>query len=208
MDLQFYGANCVTLSVGGVRVVVDDTMTAMGGKVVAKAGDIVLYTQQQHDLPPKGTKLVIDQPGEYEVSDISIYGIQMRAHMDEEKQRTATMYKIIAKDVRVLVVGHVYPKFKENVLEALGAIDVMVVPVGGNGYTLDPVGALQLVKAVEPKVVVPTYYEDSSLSYPMPAQPLEQALKGLGMEPREKTSKLKVKAGEGEPTTQLVVVER
>ena len=207
MDVQFYGANCLAVTVGGARIVIDDTLADMGGKTVAKAGDVVLYTHA-HGSAPEGVKLVIDQPGEYEVSDISIYGIQARGHMDEEKQRSATMYKLIAKDLRLLVTGHVFPKLKESQLEAIGTVDIMVVPVGGNGYTLDPVGALELIKEVEPKLVIPTYYADDKLSFPMPAQTLDQALTALGMEPKERTAKLKLKHGDLDETTQLVVLEK
>lgn len=207
MDLQFYGANCLTVTVGGARIVIDDGLADMGGKSVAKAGDVVLYTHA-HGAAPEGVKLVIDTPGEYEVSDISIYGIQARGHMDEEKQRNATMYKLIAKDVKLLVTGHVFPKLKESQLEAIGTVDVMVVPVGGNGYTLDPVGALELIKEIEPKLVIPTHYADDKLNFPMPAQTLDQALTALGMEPKERTSKLKLKHGDFDDTMQLVVLEK
>jgi L-ascorbate metabolism protein UlaG (beta-lactamase superfamily) len=90
----------------------------------------------------------------------------------------------------------------------LGTIDILVVPVGGNGYTLDPIGALKLIKAIEPKIVIPTHYDDGSANYPVPQQTLADALKNLAMEPRETVSKLKVKAGEMGETTQLVVLER
>jgi L-ascorbate metabolism protein UlaG (beta-lactamase superfamily) len=141
MDVQFYGANCVTITVGGARLVIDDSLADMGGKAVAKAGDVLLYTHA-HGAPAADAKLVIDRPGEYEVSDVSVYGIQAKAHIDEDKKRTATMYKFIAKDIRVLVTGHIASKLKESELESIGTVDVMIVPVGGNGYTLDPIGAL------------------------------------------------------------------
>jgi L-ascorbate metabolism protein UlaG (beta-lactamase superfamily) len=179
----------------------------MGGKSVVKAGDVALFTHA-HDAVADDVKLMIDRPGEYEVSDISIYGIQARAHMDEDNQRTAVMYKLIAKDVRVLVTGHILPKLKENELEKIGTIDVLVVPVGGNGYTLDPIGALDMIKAIEPKMVIPTYYADDKLTFPMPAQTLDQALTALGMEPKERTGKLKLKIGDLDDTTQLIILEK
>ena len=206
MDVQFYGANCVTVSVGGARVVIDDTLNDMGGKPVLKPGDVVLYTQK-HEVVPSA-KLFIDRAGEYEVADISIYGIQARAHMDEDKQRSAIMYKLIAKDVRLLVTGHIFPKLKESDLEKVGMVDVMVVPVGGNGYTLDPVGALELIKAIEPKLVIPTHYADDKLSFEMPAQTLDQAVQALGLEIKDRTGKLKLKAGDWASTAQLVVLEK
>ncbi len=207
MDIQFYGANCIALTVGGARIVIDDTLADMGGKTVTKPGDVALFTQA-HGAAIADTKLTIDRPGEYEVSDISVYGIPARSHMDEDKNHSATMYKLIAKDLRILVTGHIYPKLRESDLEQIGSIDVMIVPVGGNGYTIDPVGALELIKKVEPKMVIPTFYADSKLTYPVPAKTLDEALQGLGMEPKERTSKLKLKHGDFGDDTTLVIVEK
>lgn len=207
MDVQFHGANCVTMATKQARVTIDDNLADLGGKSASKVGDIALFTGAHAD-PTQQTKIVIDQPGEYEVSGISIYGIVARAHIDEAGKKTATMYKIITDDIRILVVGHAYPELSDAQLESIGMIDVMFVPVGGNGYTLDAVGALTLVKKVEPKLVVPTHYEDKSLQFPVPQQSLEQALQGLAMEPTERVAKLKLKAGTFGETTQLVVLEK
>jgi L-ascorbate metabolism protein UlaG (beta-lactamase superfamily) len=202
MDIQFYGANCVALSVGGARIVVDDTLAEVGGKSVSKPGDVLLYTSK-HDQEATEAKLAIDMPGEYEVSDVSVYGIQARANMDDDKQRTAVMYKLIAKDLKVLVTGHIFPKLSESQLEKIGMVDVLIVPVGGNGFTVDPVGALELVKEIEPKLVIPTYFDDEKLRFEVPAQTLDQALQALGMEPKERTTKLKLKHGDLPESTQL-----
>ena len=118
------------------------------------------------------------------------------------------MFKLTVGDQSVLITGHIMPKLTEDELEAIGLIDVMFVPVGGNGYTVDPVGALQLIKAVEPKVVIPTHYADKALKYEVPQQELSVALKEIGMEPKETVSKLKLKPGEASDTTQLVILEK
>lgn len=207
MDIQFYGANCLAITTKQARLVVDDNLEDLGKKPTIKQGDIALFTGPHGD-PAQEAKIIIDQPGEYEVSGVSIYGIAARAHIDEEKQKSATMYKIIADDVRILVVGHVYPELSDSQLETIGMVDVMVVPVGGNGYTLDGIGALKLVKKVEPKLVVPTHYDAKGLQYPVPQQELSQALTSLAMEPKETVTKLKVKQGDLSDVTQLVVVEQ
>jgi len=167
---------------------------------------VLLFTGLHADFPE--AKIVIDQPGEYEVGDVSIAGVAARAHIDEPGTHSATIYKLVVDDVRVAVLGHIYPDLDEDQLEALGTVDVLLVPVGGNGYTLDSVGALQLIKEIEPKLVIPTHYADSSLNFAVPQQSLEEALKGLGMEPKETTTKLKIKAGELGDVTQLVVLEK
>lgn len=206
MDMQFYGANCIVLSNKQTRVVIDDTLAALGGKSVTKEGDICLFTGDHTDTPANA-KLVIDMPGEYEVSNVSIFGLQTRAHMDEDGKKSAVMYKITWGETKVLVTGHIFPKLSDDQLEAIGIVDVMFVPVGGNGYSLDATGALQLIKAVEPKLVVPTHYNDASLHFEVPQAELEDALKGLAMEPKERVGKLQFKPGEVSDTTQLVVLD-
>jgi len=208
MELQFYGANCVRITTKKGTVVVDDNLADLGLKSVTKAGDTAVFTLPPAKTP-KDAKLVIAQPGEYEVSDTSIQGVAARSHMDEAGQKSATMYKIIAEDVRIAVVGHIYPDLNEEQLEALGTIDVLIIPVGGSGYTLDPVGALKVIKEIEPKLIIPTHYADKAVKYEVPQQDLEVALKELSMEPRETVAKLKLKAADFiSDVAQLVILER
>ena len=207
MDLQYYGANCVTITTKNARVVVDDNLADIGGKAVLKTGDIALFTGV-HQAASQTAKIVIDQPGEYEVSGVSMYGIAARAHMDEENKKNTTMYKLVVDDVRILITGHIYPELSDAQLETIGMVDIMIVPVGGNGYTLDAVGALKVIKQVEPKMIIPTHYDIEGLSLPVPQQPLEEALKVLAMEPKETTTKLKIKGSELAEGTNLVILER
>lgn len=207
MDIQFHGANCVTLASKQARIVIDDNLKDLGSKAVAKTGDILLFTHAHGD-PTAEPKMIINQPGEYEVSGISIYGIAAQAHIDESGKRNATMYKLVIDDLRILVTGHIYPELSEAQLESIGMIDVMIVPTGGNGYTLDPVGALKVIKKVEPKLVIPTHYEDDGLKFPVPQQPLEEAVKVFAMEVKEPAAKLKLKSSELGEVLTLAPLER
>jgi L-ascorbate metabolism protein UlaG (beta-lactamase superfamily) len=207
MELQFYGANCVVMGNKQTRIVVDDNLAELGAKSISKEGDIALCTGVPA-VTVQHPKLLIDQPGEYEVSGVSIYGIAARSHMDTEGQKTATMYKLMLDDTSILITGHIYPELSDAQLEAIGMVDVMIVPVGGNGFTLDGVGALKLIKKVEPKTIIPTHYDDTALAFSVPQQPLEQALKSLAMEPKEPVSKFKLKGAELSDVAQLVLLEK
>lgn len=202
MEIQFYGANCVRLSCKKATIVIDDVENK-----VAKPGDILLFTGS-HEKPKVEAKIVIDSPGEFEVSDISIQGVAARAHMDESG-KNATMFKIISDDVKVAAAGHIYPELADAQLEQLGMVDVLLIPVGGHGFTLDGVGAQKVIKEIEPKVVIPTHYADKAVTYEVPQASLEDALKEIAMEPKETVPKLKVKGGDLlNETTQLIVLER
>lgn len=205
MDIQFYGANCVTLSTKNTRLVVDDNLVQLGSKSIIKPEDVALYTGEAE---ASTARLTFTGPGEYEAGDISVIGIAARGHMDEEGFKTTTMYKIMSNDVSVLITGRIYPQLSDEQLEQIGIIDVLIVPVGGNGYSLDPLGAQKIMRAVEPKLVIPTHYEQKGITYPVPQQPLASAVKELGLDPSDRLTKLKVKEGELPEVTQLVVLER
>jgi L-ascorbate metabolism protein UlaG (beta-lactamase superfamily) len=206
VDLQFYGANCFVMTHRNTRIVIDDNLADLGAKSVVKDGDVALFTGTHAGADQ--ARLILDGPGEYEVGDISIIGVAARGHLDEADQQTATIFKLIVGELSMLFTGHIYPELSEAQLEAIGMVDVLVVPVGGNGYTVDPVGAIKLVKAIEPKVVVPSHFADKALKYAVPQQDLPNALKEMAMEPTETVSKLKLKPTELSDVTQLVILEK
>jgi L-ascorbate metabolism protein UlaG (beta-lactamase superfamily) len=208
VELEYYGANCFKVGAKKSTIILDDNLQELGLKPVTKKDDIALFTHA-HGGPVGDARLVIDEPGEYEASDISIQGIAARAHMDEADKMTATMFKIVVNDIRLAVVGHIYPELSDDQLEAIGMVDVLLIPVGGSGYTLDPLGALKIIKKIEPKIVIPSHYADSKLKYPVPQQNLDEVIKALAMEPKERLTKLKLKAADlVSEGTQLIILER
>jgi hypothetical protein len=208
MDLQFFGANCVSVTYKGVRLVVDDNLADLGGKSILKNDDVAIFTGV-HAAPPAGLKLVADSPGEYEVGEFSVVGVAAQAHMDEASAvKAATMFKVSAGELSILFTGHIFPQVSDTQLEAIGPVDVMIVPVGGMGYTLDAIGALKLLKEFEPKLIIPTHYSMKGLNYPVPQAELEIALKELAMEPKATVSKLKLKPADLGDSAELIVLEK
>ena len=49
-------------------------------------------------------------------------------------------------------------------LEALHGADALLIPVGGH-YTVGPREAMEIVKAVEPRVVVPMHYRSPEFGF-------------------------------------------
>ncbi len=208
MEIQYYGGNCVALVTKKIRVVIDDNLAALGQKSIVTDKDISLITNTALINDAPSSYFEINSPGEFEVSDISIQGIAARAHIDEEKTNNATMYRVIIGDVRVGIVGHIHPDLTEAQLEELGTIDILVVPVGGSGYTLDGIGAHKVIRKIEPKVIIPTHYNDAKLKYEVPQSDLDEALKAVGMEAGEHLDSLKLKGSDFDEAAKLVVLER
>lgn len=207
MDIQFFGGNCIVISNKTTRLVIDDSLAEIGKKTILKNEDVAIYTSSNTTGPQLKTKINIDSPGEFEVSDISIVGIPARRHTEDSDKHSSTMYKITANDITILVTGHIYPELNESQLETIGMVDVLIIPVGGNGYTVDAAGALRLIKEIEPKLIIPTHYQEKGLNYPVPQVSLQDALRELAMEPKEKVTKLRLKASELSDVASLIVLE-
>jgi hypothetical protein len=207
MELQYFGGNCIKINAKKASIVVDDNLDSLGQKSIQTEKDIALFTSP-HVKNDRGAYFRIDGPGEYEVSDISIQGISARAHIDEEKTLNATMYRIIVDDTRIAVVGHIHPDLTEDELEALGTIDILVIPIGGSGYTLDGIGAHKVINKISPKIVIPTHYADKGLNYEVPQSPLEEAVKPIGIEPSDTLDSLKLKNAEYGEGAKLIVLNR
>ncbi len=205
MDLEYYGANCIKLNTKKQSFVVDDTLESVGLKPATKPGDVRLYTSTQNGASPDG--FVIDSPGEYEVSNVSIQGISAKSFNAESNQESV-IYKIATEDIRIVFAGSINSDLSDDELEAIGTVDVLFIPIGGGGVTLDGVNALKIIKKIEPKIVVPTYYAEKGVKYEAGLLDLTEALKEVGMEPAETLGKLKLKNLSFTDTTRLIVLER
>ena len=109
--------------------------------------------------------------------------------------------------VSIVVVGHIFAPLPDSVLEEIGLVDVVIVPVGGGGYTLDGHQAAMVVRQLEPKVVIPTHYADPAVKYEVPQESLAEFLKEIGGE-HEVVSSYKIKGGVVPATLTVIEITR
>jgi L-ascorbate metabolism protein UlaG (beta-lactamase superfamily) len=102
------------------------------------------------------------------------------------------MYRVEIDETHIGIIGNIDGKLTDEQLEALGVLDILIIPVGGNGYTLDAIGASSLIKMIGPKFVIPVHYADKHLQYEVPQSEIEPFILELGA-PVEETIKYKYK---------------
>jgi hypothetical protein len=205
LDITYLGAGSVKLSGKNITVVCDPYPEAAGlGKLNVKA-DVVTLSSAEGFTDLAGA-MTLDGPGEYEVKGAMITGVPARLHIDEDGTR-ATVYSIVIDGVNVVVTGNIAGRIDNKYVDALGNVDVLVVPVGGHGLTLEPEEAAAVVSQLEPSYIVPVHYDDDKTKYAVPQAKLDDFLKEIGSNP-EPELKLKVNAKEAPTETQLVVLKR
>jgi len=208
-ELEYKGANTLVMTTKKSTLVVDPKLSLVGLKDIKTKGQIQLATESRFTVASDDTQVVIDGPGEYEVGEFTIRGVAATRHIDTtDQEKLSTIYRIETGEIRVAIVGNVDSKLSEDQLEAIGVVDILVLPVGGGGYTLDATSAASVVRSIEPKVVVPVHYAASGLSYEVPQDSLETFVSELGA-PKEATPKLKLKSASAlPPVLTIVEVER
>lgn len=192
MEFEYKGGNCVVITAKHGTIVIDGKLSSIGLKDVQPKDAIELATQA--GFAGADGRVTVDMPGEYEISDISIHGVAAARMIDYDGSLQATMYRIAFPELSIAVLGHVATPLTDEQLESLGMVDILILPVGGGGYTLDAHHAVDMVHKINPKLIIPTHYADPHSKYEVPQDPLEPFVKELGATV-EVSPKWKIKNG-------------
>jgi L-ascorbate metabolism protein UlaG (beta-lactamase superfamily) len=123
------------------------------------APDVVALTHEDDKRFPTDAftnePFIIRTPGEYEVSGIFAYAIPLRTA--EDKYPFNLMYRFEVEGMSIGFLGGLNRALTDEEISALGTIDILLIPVGG-GDLLSAKQAVDIIKSVEPRMVVPLAY--------------------------------------------------
>ncbi|AHB42332.1 Zn-dependent hydrolase of the beta-lactamase fold-like protein [Candidatus Saccharibacteria bacterium RAAC3_TM7_1] len=201
-ELEYKGGNTMVISTRKSKLITDPKQSVVGLKDIEPKGMVSVATEARFTVHSDDALLEVEGPGEYEVGDFSIRGIAAQRHLDDGGA-LATIYRIEVGDVRIALLGNIDPQLSEDQLEALGVVDMIILPVGGSGYTLDATSAAQLVRRIDAKAVIPVHYADKAVKYEVPQDAVEVFIKEFPAAV-ESMDKLKVKSAASLPTVATI----
>jgi len=166
MIITYHGAGCVKLVAGETALAFAPVSKNSKLKAVSFGVDVALVPLNHPDTNGieqvgRGGKepFVIRGPGEYEVAGVTAAGYPSVSHYSKE-DRINTMYVLNFDNMTMLYLGALAEeKLPAEITEDLESIDVLFVPIGGEGV-LDAADAAKLVVALEPKIIVPIFWGD------------------------------------------------
>ena len=148
---------------------------------------------------------VISGPGEYELKGTFITGIAT-FHDTEKGSKLGknTVYLVEMDGMTLCHLGDLGHLPDSDLMEALGGIDVLFLPVGGV-TTIAGSTAAEIVRGLSPKVVIPMHYKTPALVGEL--EPADKFLKELGIKEMISQPKLSVSRATLPPTTQVIVLD-
>jgi len=212
MVITWYGHSCFKIQAGETVLAIDPFDKSTGLTPPRFRADILAITHDHYDHNNKasinGEPFLIDGPGEYEIKGLEILGVES-FHDDEEgaKRGKNTIYKIKMDEIRVCHLGDLgQEKLTDRQLQALGEIDILMVPVGGK-YTIGAAEAIAVINQIEPRIVIPMHYKIPGLKIDVAGLP--EFLKEFGSKETKPEEKLTLKKKDlpQEEETKLVVLK-
>ncbi|MFH1184312.1 MAG: MBL fold metallo-hydrolase [Chloroflexota bacterium] len=213
MEISWYGHSCFRLTERGLATVVADPFDskAVGYSPLRLKADIVTLS---HDAPGhnnadavKGTSHVIRGPGEFEIGSVFITGVQTDGAGTGKKNRDQlrnTLYVFDYEGMTVAHLGDLRQVPSQTEVEALGTVNIALVPVGGGGG-LNASKAAEVVSLLEPNIVVPMHYATPEGKIALDS--LGKFLKEMGLGKQESQPTLKVSRAGLPEETRVVVLD-
>lgn len=208
MEITWYGHSCFRLTERSLATVVTDPFDhqVVGYQPLSLRGNIVTVS---HDSPGhnfisavKSKPRVIKGPGEFEIGGVFVTAIQTNGSKRGKTEKKNILCVFDYNGVTVAHLGDILLVPTQSQVEALGTVNVALVPVGsGNG--MNAAKAAEVISLLEPGIVIPMHYATPDCKLALDS--LDKFLKEMGLSTIEPVPSLKL-TSVGIPNETKVVV--
>ena len=202
MDISWLGHACVRVRTRQAAVVMDPADRSAGFDMGRPTADIVTVSRHHphhdHSGGVRGQPIVIDGPGEYEISGVQIFGIASPLPASDDADgapdpaaRRNTAFLVEAEGMHVAHLGsRCQPPAAEA--ELLSNVDILILAITGEEHA-DPAVAARTVRDLEPKIVIPVGYSRSDGREKQ--SPLGAFLEATGLTVEDPQQRLSIQRG-------------
>jgi len=214
MEISFLGHSSFRIRTKNATVITDPFDPKMVGiKYPPVEADIVTVSHDHRDhnntSAVKNVRKIISGPGEYEILEVSIIGIpSFHDSKNGEERGQNVIYVYEADGLRLAHLGDLGHKLSDDVVEELGEINVLMIPVGGT-VSLGAEEATEVVRSIEPNIILPMHFQEEDLNKEVfeKLKPVDEFLQESGMSV-EKMPKLSIKDVDMGDDSKVVLLER
>lgn len=203
------GHSCFRIKGKQAAIVTDPFSPDIGYTLGKPTADIVTVSHQHHshayDKGIGGDPKVITGPGEYEIKGVLIIGIATFHDGDGGKVRGKnTVYLIELDGITVCHLGDLGHVLTTEQVEEVDDVDVLLLPIGG-GSTINASTAAEVIRQIEPKVVIPMHYKTPVIKRELAL--VDSFMKEMGIERPASQPKLSLNPSSLPTSTQVFLLD-
>ena len=210
MEIHWYGHSCFRLTERTMATVVTDPYDSkvVGYGPLSLRGDIVSVSHDDggHNMisAVKSKPRVIKGPGEFEIGGVFITAVQTNGSIRKKDEIRNIICVFDYSGVTVAHLGDIRRVPSQSQVEALGTVNIALVPVGaGNG--LNAAKAAEVVSLLEPGIVIPMQYKTPKSKAELDS--LDKFIKEMGLSNVEPVPSLKITKSAVPTETKVVVLD-
>ena len=209
MDINWLGHSCFKIRGKQASIITDPFPPNLGYSLGKPTADIVTVSHQHpshnYQQGVGGEHKLITVPGEYEIKGVLIIGIATFHDAEGgQKRGKNTIYIMDVDGVAICHLGDLGHVLTTEQVEEIDDVDVLLLPVGGVS-TIDASMAAEVIRQLEPKVVVPMHYKTPVLNREL--GPVEKFLKEMGIERLDSQPKLSLTPSSLPASTQVFLLD-
>lgn len=211
MEIIYLGHASFKIKGKSLTIVTDPFDESTGRFARGTAANIVTISHNHGDHNAaklvEGNPFVVNGPGEFEIGGVSIIGAATWHDEQDGKERGVnTAYVIEIDEMRIAHLGDLGHSLSQEQLDDLGSVDIAMIPVGGK-YTIDAKKAVELVKQLDPWIVIPMHYKQEGIAVEGLAG-VEEFLKEMGKPDLVSIPKLLITPDKMPEELEVIVLER
>jgi L-ascorbate metabolism protein UlaG (beta-lactamase superfamily) len=172
LEIRWHGHSCFEISNEHTLVTDPHDGKSIGIPTPMVTADLVLVSHDHFDHNSTRTvstsnTTIITEKRKRKINDILVKGMQtFHDSCNGEKRGKNIVFNFTIENITFCHLGDLGHLLDEKQIQSLKSTDILFIPVGGT-YTLNAEQAWDLIKKIEPKIVIPMHYKIEGLSLPL-----------------------------------------
>ena len=198
MDITWLGKNSFRISDELVDVIINPDNNDIDSSSFTE-NTVLISTDKDKDFSTSLT--LVDSPGEYEVNNLSIFGVA-NAIVNDQSKRISTCYKLESRGLSVAVVGMIGSSFDSETLSVLTSSNIVIF--SPDNTNIDSEILANTIRSLDTKKILISGYDKKTSAS---SKGLEGIIKVLGIKDFEPKNKVSVNLSNLGDVQEIIILE-
>ncbi len=198
MDISWLGKNSYRISDELVDVIVNPDNNDIDTSSFTE-NTVLISTDTDKDFATSLT--LVDSPGEYEVNNLSIFGVA-NGIVNDQSKRISTCYKLESRGLSVAVIGMIGSSFDSEALSVLTSSSIVIF--SPDNTNIDSEILANSIRSLDTKKILMSGYDKNTATS---SKGLEGIIKVLGIKDFDPKNKVSVTLGNLGDVQEIIILE-